>query len=186
MHAGNGRKPFVGQFAEEHGAIHTGLALNQIDAVVLVGHAASGLISIGHGAKRVHRSRKNDGQGAEVIHAFLVRKNLFIRLWKLVASVVLGGALVVHVEKTGNRLLFEPLAGVALVRFCARREFRGGRGTYLAESLVISEANAEVHAEYFERAPRRLKYLFNKRVRSWGIVHSCSYPLTASGIYIKF
>ena len=109
---GHRRQPLAGQLVGERGPVDVALAVAELDAVGLVGHAAAGAVRLGHAREHAadagqHVRERRDVRGVVGVGRARGRAR---RAARSGARRRVG---VVDLEEAGDRLLLEPLARVA-------------------------------------------------------------------------
>ncbi len=175
VNVGNRRQPFATEQVGEHRPRERRLTLDEVLPVVLVGNPGAGPERFQQFLDRLRRCDDQLAEGARVVEARLVEKDLFIGRRQAEASLGRSGGDIVHLEDAGRRLLLEPLARIPLVDAGGLGEAARGERPRVGKRAVQPQPIADVDTEQIHRAEGRLEEATHERVtpffgRGYGVV----------------
>ena len=124
------------------------LAVAELHAVGLVRHAAAGPVGLGHAREHAADAGQHVGERRDVRRVLLVAEHAGV----IVGQRAAARRRVDDLEQAGDRLLLEPLAGVARGDPGPLGQLLRGEGAVALERAVEAELDAEVDGEQLERA----------------------------------
>ena len=123
---GNGWEVFRPQEAQHPGPVEVTLGFDHVRAVVGPADAAPGPEGLRHLWEGLDRRHQGPGEGRDGEHAVQIDQGLCVSRGKRVPAFGVCFRRVVHLQDPSDRLLLQPLTGVAFVNAGPRREGGGG------------------------------------------------------------
>jgi hypothetical protein len=136
---------------EEHRQVERGDATPHRLPVGGVGDATAGAVGLQQLRQHPGDAREGDRERCGVVGAVGVQEHLGVAGGQPVAALLGGTAGVVAGEVAGDRLLLQPLAGVAEANAGVGGDLGLGRGPEVGQGLVEAELQAQVDAEGLQR-----------------------------------
>ena len=122
--------------------------------VQLVGDAAAAAVGVGHALDDASDAGDHVSERRDMRRVAVAAEHAGVLLREPVAARSRVGLGVVNLDESGDGLLFEPLARVALVDSRERAQLTGVQVLVVLERAVETELGAEVDREQLERADR--------------------------------